>query len=312
MNTSNHYIESCYLIVSDRIRIICTLYLSRNIFVTTLTRFLFILQFFSLFARSFHVDKWHVQEADFDKWKANRYFSRLHYPTHARYTPFIVGCLLACNVVIAHHPSHSSTTHVAMTSPILALIHSIYSSSAFAWTVTLLGLYTIAWPSLPGITPPNVFGQMMFTASFRTITSAAVALLLYRATVPPTHPWHVSSLRYFLSLPLWAPLSAIAVCVYIVHYRVQLELTFKAQLRDKIGIKLPLSSSDGNNHNVILWIMALGQFVLYSGLITFVLSYLLHVAVETPFNTLTYAFFLKRSLGGGEEGVAAEYFSKEL
>jgi peptidoglycan/LPS O-acetylase OafA/YrhL len=86
-------------------------------------------------------------------------------------------------------------------------------------------------PCLPADDTAPAAAQLVATAALRTLSAAAGAVLLYRALVPRHHAWHWGGLARVLSLPFWRPLADLSFCSYLVHFRLLMELNFRAPTR---------------------------------------------------------------------------------
>lgn len=101
------------------------------------------------------------------------------------------------------------------------------SSSLLAHVYLVLAFAALLLPTLPpSPTPPPMAVQQVITAIVHFLPALSGFYILYVSLVPPSHRFAIIWLRWFLSLPLWYPLSQLSFGVFMVHWRIMLHVWF--------------------------------------------------------------------------------------
>ena len=231
-----------------------------------------------------YLDKWLANRTVLDKFNLSYSMDRSYFPSHARFGPFVVGGVLACNVILANLAPPKPTMLGAVAS----------------WVFTLLSACVIYSPLIPRTSLPPVYMQLAITASIRTLICSGAALLLYRTLVPKDHAWHWSLLNAFWSLPIWTPIALVSYSSYLVHYRFLQEINFNASWRAALGLELPSGMEPSDAHAWCLYILKLFAV---GFLISLPFSTALYQFVEKPFDA-----YIRSLLDGGaaKKKLAAE------
>jgi peptidoglycan/LPS O-acetylase OafA/YrhL len=64
----------------------------------------------------------------------------------------------------------------------------------------------------------------IFFSIMRPLFSLSQAFILFSAICPPTHPYYSSWIHSFLSLRIWTPIAKLSYLIYVLHYRIAVEL----------------------------------------------------------------------------------------
>jgi len=109
--------------------------------------------------------------------------------------------------------------------------------------------------------------QLIITAAARQAISIAIASIIFSAICPETHPLHSPWLKWFMSFKFWFPLANLSFGMYLVHFRIQLELLMR--------LIRPQSPEEVSfNHVVLLYVL--------SAFLGYLSALLLHFFVDAP------------------------------
>lgn len=151
---------------------------------------------------------------DIPKNNAAKLFSQSMYlPLEARFGSFIIGAMLAIQLIRSQKHSNERKT---------------FRKYLFYFLIVFQMLIMVPNPNQ---IPPDNFLTTFALAASRQIFTIGQAFILFTALCPQTHPYHSSWLCKFLSLPIWIPISKLSYLVYIIHWRVAFELIFRGPLR---------------------------------------------------------------------------------
>ena len=140
------------------------------------------------------------------------YMESLYLPLVARYASFLIGSVLALK--LKNIQPRDSTNIDQMKKLIYFGLISFY----FVVLASPLPL-----PDLQQSFADQI-SVTIFISCSRQLFSMGVAFLLFTALCPSTHPYSSSLMNKFLSLPLWAPMAKLSYLVYVLHFRITLEL----------------------------------------------------------------------------------------
>ncbi|CAM4796219.1 unnamed protein product [Rotaria magnacalcarata] len=135
------------------------------------------------------------------------YMETFYLPVIGRYSSFVIGSILAFNFMNA---KNSCVTSYGKMKKYLYL------------TLTSLLIFM-----LTQIVEPDEVNDVILTISLsiiRQLFATSQAFILFCALCPSTHPYHSSLIRSFLSHRLWTPIAKLSYLVYILHFRIGLEL----------------------------------------------------------------------------------------
>ncbi|UJR11848.1 hypothetical protein I4U23_016028 [Adineta vaga] len=135
------------------------------------------------------------------------YLEMMYFPISSRYSSFIIGSILAFNII-----NIKKTTIV----PYGKIKKYIY----FVLILLFITLLTIP-------AEPNTVNNITLTiilSIIRQIFSISQAFILFSAICPPTHPYHSSWIKSFLSFSIWTPIAKLSYLIYVLHFRIALEL----------------------------------------------------------------------------------------
>lgn len=166
---------------------------------------------------------------------AHQYLYYMYTPTHTRFGPFMVGGVLACNVVLAEF--------VPKTRGGDGVCNGLgwYLSKFAALISCLVAVIQLAMPCIPppDEAPPEV-AMLIVTAALRILSSAGAATLLYTAMVTPQQSvWYSKPVSALFQLPIWKPIARISYCSYLVHFRLLMGLLLHPHWRSVTGLALP-------------------------------------------------------------------------
>jgi len=200
--------------------------------------------------------------ADFNFGRCMVYY---YIPTHLRFGPFAVGGVLGCNLILAKERKLENSVTSSLTVGFYAFL------AVLALTLPIIDISW--WLSLPN------YAQLMYNAALRVVASAGVSYLLFCTLIPKDHPCHLSLLRWFLSLPIWAPISAVSFTSYIFHMRIMQEINFNVKVRNLLGLRVPtgMEASD-----VLSWYFYGYHLAVVSFIVTFPIATLAHHWIEKP------------------------------
>ena len=153
---------------------------------------------------------------DLQKDDAATAFSQAMYlPLEARFGSFIIGAMLAIQILRSQKHSNERKT---------------WKKYLFYF---LIVFQILAMFPNPNELPPDNFVTTFALSATRQIFTIGQAFILFTALCPLTHPYHSSWLRKFFSLNIWIPISKLSYLVYIIHWRIAFELVFRGPLRFK-------------------------------------------------------------------------------
>ena len=173
----------------------------------------------------------------------HNYFNKMYSPTHARFGPYAIGVLMACNFLLAPTSAGKRV------------------GSSAALILTALACLQLSLPIIPpdDSNPPplevrgvSVFGrstgvvisnavdatyrtpspcllqaQFFLTIALRLMISASAGFLLYRAVLPPEHGLSSPILRWLLSAPFLRFVGGVSYPSFMIHFRILEWLHFK-------------------------------------------------------------------------------------
>ena len=141
------------------------------------------------------------------------FMNRLYLPSEARFGSFIVGAILAVQLLkIKHHNQKPKK----------------WKKFFFLGLISLQIFFTIQRSSL---TIPSDFILTLFIACSRQFYAMGQAFILFTTICPSSHPFRSASIRKILCLPIWIPLAKLSYLVYLIHWRIAFELVFGGPLR---------------------------------------------------------------------------------
>jgi peptidoglycan/LPS O-acetylase OafA/YrhL len=211
---------------------------------------------------------------------AHVYMNGMYNPTHTRFGPFAVGGFLATNVFLCRRPISPVEKNTQPSSGVLSFV-TLLLSKACCWFLTLASVGFLALPCFPAADEAPIEAQLFATAALRTLAASSAAFLLYRTVIPSDNSWHAPWARSLLCLPCWTHIATISYCLYLVHFRIIMELNFRYS-----GLIAPFDNTDGSSALESIaahWIAYIPKLFIVSFVMSVVLATLLHQLVEKPF-----------------------------
>lgn len=208
--------------------------------------------------------------------KTHEYLTKMYFPTHTRFGPFMVGGVVACSLLLAQDSCKVNKDRGKIT-----------MGTVMAWICTGMAAVQLIVPCLPAppIEETPLEAQLFVTAALRNLSACSSGFLLFRALVPEEHSWHSPLLASFLSLPLWKPIAAISFCSYLVHFRLLMEVIYSVPMQERFGLVFPALSAGGDTSTDDLateWLMLMGKVFMVGIAVSFVVAKILHEVVERP------------------------------
>lgn len=140
------------------------------------------------------------------------FIHKMYLPLEAHFGSFIIGSMLAIKVINSSHdvgkPSMLKYVFLGLT----------------IWYMVLLGTGDTDAKNVSD----NQFKLVM--AVSRQIFTFGQAFILFTALSSPSHPYHFHWMNKFLSLSIWIPISKLSYLLYMIHWRISLELIFGGPL----------------------------------------------------------------------------------
>lgn len=140
------------------------------------------------------------------------FMHRMYLPLLSRYGSFLIGGILAVKLKNIKENRH---TRIDM------IKKYIYFVLIFIYTITFM---------LPR-TEMSINNWLMtiLMSIGRQIFATCQAFLLFSALSPTSHPYHSPWVKTILSLRFWSPIATLSYLIYVLHYRVVLDLVMGAR-----------------------------------------------------------------------------------
>ena len=191
------------------------------------------------------------------------YMKYLYFPFWARFGTFLFGSVVSIQLnQIQFKPSPSL---------------SMLIKTAFFVFFTIMVIFL----TLPIVETANLGGILLIfsVCSARPLFACCLSFILYTTLCPSTETLHCRLLKKFLSLSMWRPIAKLSYFVYVLHFRLGLELILNWNL-------FPLDT------------YAIGYSVFFNFSIIFliclIIGCLFYLFVECPFQRLVdQVMFLK-------------------
>jgi peptidoglycan/LPS O-acetylase OafA/YrhL len=143
------------------------------------------------------------------------FLHNMYLPLEARFGSFIVGSILATHV-IDFSPKKDEKKPTFSKFFLLGLVFFYMISSMMQ--------------SVDSSSPVPDFVLTIVIPSSRQIFAICQAFILFTALCPSSDPYHSPWIRQFLSSRIWFPISKLSYLVYVIHWRISIELIFGGSL----------------------------------------------------------------------------------
>jgi len=196
------------------------------------------------------VDRYNVQS-----------FIKFYFPTHVRYGSFIIGSILAVELLINKKENFINRNRI---------------KKYLYWTLSLFLFIIIGIrPSMDQPDPP-----VILVCSIRQLLSMAIAYVLYTTLVDEKSVYYNKYLNRFLSSKYFIPFSKLSYLVYLIHLRITTELVANGPLRQL------------KNYHIDIASLICFPFTL---VISIVIAGIWYCLVEQPFIRLTNRMLKKKT-----------------
>ena len=145
--------------------------------------------------------------------EAKLFMAKMYFPFDARFGSFVIGSILA--IKLTEGSSHNGRPATFKKTFFFILI-------CFQMFMMILS---------PDFSPPPDLVMTLAVATSRQLFTIGQAFILFTALCSTSHPYHSPWIKKFLSSSIWIPVSKLSYLVYVVHWRISLELIFAGPLR---------------------------------------------------------------------------------
>ncbi|CAF3718127.1 unnamed protein product [Rotaria sp. Silwood1] len=135
------------------------------------------------------------------------FMKMMYLPVISRYSSFIIGSVLALNLMNAKNSS---------------IIR--YGKMKKYLYFTLISLYMLVLVMPVESDAVNHVLLTIMISIIRQLFVVSQAFILFSALCPSTHPYHSSCIKSFLSFPIWTPIANLSYLIYVLHFRIAFEL----------------------------------------------------------------------------------------